>query len=96
MGLFGEAKPKRIVAKQYGRDSFLGLANPIAAFFLLGGQGMKGQLRSQARVVESMEKDAVSMAKQGYRIVSTLEYERPALGIRYLKVTYELVDPPAD
>ena len=57
---------------------------------------MKGQLRSQARVVEGMEKDAVSMAKQGYRIVSTLEYERPALGIRYLKVTYELVDPPAD
>jgi len=48
MGLFGEAKPKRIVAKQYGRDSFLGLANPIAAFFLLGGQAAATACRPSA------------------------------------------------
>jgi hypothetical protein len=65
MGLFGKAKPQRIVVKEYGHDSFLGLLNPLMAFLLLGGQGMKGQLRSQARVIEKAEKDAVEMAKQG-------------------------------
>jgi len=41
-----------------------------------------------------MEKDAAEMLGHGYRIASTQEHERPALGIRYLKVTYELVDRP--
>ncbi len=94
MRFLRKTQPKRIVVKQYGRDSMLGLASPIASFFLLGGQGVKGELASQARVVEHMEKDAVEMAKQGYRIVSTREYEHPAFGVRYLKVTYELVGPP--
>jgi hypothetical protein len=29
----------------------------------------------------------------GYRVVSSREYERSALGITYFKVTYELVEP---
>ena len=90
MGLFGQGKPKRVVVKQYGGDSALGQASPMAAF-LLGGPG---DLKSQARVVENMEKDALAMARQGYRIVSTQEHEHPTSGIRYVKVTYELGDPP--
>jgi hypothetical protein len=39
MGLFGEAKPKRVVVKEYGRDSFLGLINPIMTFVILGARG---------------------------------------------------------
>jgi hypothetical protein len=84
MGLFGQGKPKRIVVKQYGGDSSLGLASPMAAYLL----------RSEGSGVEKMEKDALAMAKQGYRIVSTQEQEHPTSGVRYLKVTYELGDPP--
>jgi hypothetical protein len=33
------------------------------------------------------------MQRLGYRVVSSREYERSALGITYFKVTYELVEP---
>jgi hypothetical protein len=90
MGLFGEAKPKRIVVKEYGRNSFLGLALlPLA--LMLGRQGM--ERRHEAQVLE-MESDAAQMLKQGYRMASSQEYTLPFLSISYLKVTYELVDPP--
>lgn len=95
MGLFGEAKPKHIVVKQYGRDSFLGLINPIMTLLILGGRGTRGRSNYQARLMENMEKDAAAMIRQGYRISSSREYERTALGISYYKVTYELIDPPS-
>jgi hypothetical protein len=88
MGLFGSDKAKRIVAKEYGRNSFLALAVlPIA--LALGRQGMESRREAQAR---EMEKDAAEMLKRGYRIVSTQEYRLPLLSISYLKVTYEVMD----
>ena len=94
MGLFGDAKPKRVVIKEYGRDSFLGLINPIMTFMILGGRGANYRSNYQDRLLQKMQDDAAEMAGHGYRIVSSREYERPALGISYFKVTYELVEPP--
>lgn len=94
MGLFGKPKPKPVVVKEYGRDNFLGLINPIMTFFVLSGRNTNARTVYQDRLLEKMEKDAVAMARLGYRIASTREYERPALGIAYYKVTYEPVDPP--
>ena len=94
MGLFGEAKRKHIVVKEYGRDSFLGLINPIMTLLILCGRGTTGQSNYQARLMEKLEKDAAAMLKRGYRIASSREYERTTLGISYYKVTYELIDPP--
>ncbi len=65
-------KPKRIVLKIYGRDSILfGLVSPIFAALMAGRTGTPRRLECQTRM---MENDANDMAKEGYRIVSSREY----------------------
>jgi len=94
MRLFGRGHPRRIVVREYGRDSILFAAvNPLMTFVMVGILGMRDPLRVQDRVALAMEKDAMKMAKKSYRIVSSQEYEAPKLGVVYHKVTYELVDP---
>jgi len=80
---------KRIVVKRYGRGSLLGVLSPILAFFM-ASQGMRGWEESSLR---AMEKDAVKMAKLGYRVVSSDAYGFPPFGIASYKVTYELIEP---
>jgi hypothetical protein len=87
-------EPKRVVVKEYGRDSFLGLINPIMTFLVLGASGRAGRSAYQTRLTEKVERDAIEMARRGYRVTSSQEYERPNLGITYFKVTYELIEPP--
>jgi hypothetical protein len=90
MGLFEKSAPKRIVVKTYGRGSLLGLLGPLFAFFM-ASQGMNGWQKSAIR---DMERDAIEMAKRGYRIVSSEERAIALFGIVYYKVTYGLVDRP--
>jgi hypothetical protein len=92
MGLFGRSEPQRIVVREYGRDSFLGLINPVMTMMFMLGR--RSPSNYQARVVASLERDAAEMVRRGYRVASTHDYEQPALGITYFKVTYELIDPP--
>jgi hypothetical protein len=80
--------------KEYGRDSLLGLINPLMTFFISGARRATARSNYQARLIERMEDDSVEMRGLGYRVVSSREYERPALGITYFRVTYELVEPP--
>ena len=94
MGFVGKAKLKRVVVKEYGRDTFFGLINPLLTFHILGARSATTRGNYQARLIEKMEDDSVEMQRMGYRVVSTREYERSALGITYFKVTYELVEPP--
>ena len=96
MGLFGKAKPKRIVVKMpkpivvkmYGPGGFVGLLNPFVTAVMVA----RGSWREPE--VELIEKDTQEMAKQGYRMVSSQQYKLPLLGIAYQEVTYELVDAP--
>ncbi len=92
MRLFGTSKAERTVVRTYGRDSLLGLANPILAF-VVRAFGLQLRLKSEDQVTREMEKDAVAMIKRGYRIAASEQYEIPPFGITWLKVTYELVDP---
>lgn len=86
-----KAIPPRYIAKTYGRGSLLGvLSLPFA--YLMASRGIHGWQESAAR---EMEDDAVAMAKQGYRVVTSGEYGMPVFGITYYKVTYERGDPPA-
>ena len=87
-GLLGRATPKRIVVKTYGRGSFSGLMSPILAA-LMASRGMNGWQQSAVR---DMDRDAVAMARRGYRVVSSEEYRIPLFGMTYCKVTYERVD----
>ena len=79
LSLFGKTAPRRVIVKEYGRDTFLGLLNQLLTLFVLGPLGIEGAAELQARVAEPMEKDAAEMLRHGYRIAATQEYERPAL-----------------
>jgi hypothetical protein len=81
---------RRDVVKTYGRGSLLGLLNPFLAAFM-AAMGMSGWQQAAAR---EMEDDAVAMARQGYRVVSSQELGIPRLGIVYYQVTYEPIDSP--
>jgi hypothetical protein len=84
----GASEPGRVIVRTYGRGSFLGLASPILAAFM-ASMGMRGWQESAAR---DMERDAVEMSRQGYRIVSSEELGYPRFGATYFKVTYERAD----
>jgi hypothetical protein len=94
MSLFGRTNTPRVVVKEYGRDSFLGLISPLLTLVLLAARGPRPSSGPPPRVLDKMEKDARAMAARGYRVVASDEYEQPAFGISYVKVTYELVSPP--
>jgi hypothetical protein len=85
------AQPKPVVVKLYPSYILLGMLNPFMYLFMLAMQGVWGRLRSGA---QEMDDDAVEMAKRGYRIHSVEELETALIRTPYLRVTYELVDPP--
>jgi hypothetical protein len=65
--------------------SFLAvLSLPIA--YVMAALGMNGWQRA---AVLAMEKDAVSLGREGYRIVDTKEGSIAGLGVVYYVVTYE-------
>jgi hypothetical protein len=41
-----------------------------------------------------MERDAVAMIRNGYRVASSEQFEIQPLGIAWHRVTYELAEPP--
>jgi hypothetical protein len=85
-----QTAPRPIVVKTYGRGSFLGFLSPLLAFFM-ARQGMNGWQQS---AIHEMEDDAVAMAREGYRIVSSDAVGIPLLGIIAYRVTYERMDDP--
>ena len=91
MGLFRRSKPEWVV-KTYGRDSLVGLLTPLLAA-VATSMGVKLRMQSDVQVIANMERDAILMSRQGYRIASSMQYEIPFFGVTYQKVTYELVNP---
>ncbi len=92
MRLWRKRTPDRIVVRQYGRDSFLGMLSPVLAAVYVSVLGNQGRLRYESRLQEQMEKDAAEMRRRGYRIVDEQVYEMPPFGIHYRRVTYQLAD----
>lgn len=101
LGLLGLTKPKRTVIKTYGGDTFLVAVNLLWAPFM-ASRGLRVGLQSDADVLDKMEKDALRMADQGYRVVSADQQAVPWLArlgwgdkATYYRVTYELTDRQA-
>ncbi len=90
---FGTAKRRRVVVRSYGRDSLLGLVNPLLAL-IVRTFGLQLRLSSEDHVLREMERDQVAMIRGGYRIAASERFEIPPFGITWYRVTYELVDPP--
>ena len=93
----GLGTPARMVVKSYGRDSLLLWINPLLSA-VQTSLGLRVGLRSQAEVLDRMQKDVLVMADRGYRVVSSDEYDLPVIlapGQRasYYRVTYELIEP---
>jgi hypothetical protein len=87
------------IVKSYGRDSLLFWINPLIAA-VQSSLGLRVGVRSEAGVLDAMEKDALKMEQRGYRVQSADRYELPLLFGRgqaasYYKVTYELAREPA-
>jgi hypothetical protein len=85
------AQPKPLVVKLYPSYILLGMLNPLMYLLMLAMQGVWGRMRSGQ---QEMDDDAVEMATRGYRIASAEELETALLHVPFLRVTYELVDPP--
>ena len=94
MRIFHKPGTPEVLVKAYGRDSFLSLLSPLlsAALVAVGIKGLR--LKSEAQVMDEMQTDAAAMARRGYRVASSDEYQIPRLGVSYWKVTYQLVARP--
>ena len=93
MPLIGRGRPQQTVVRTYGRDSLLGLVNPLLTL-IVRTFGISIRLKSDDQVAAEMERDALAMFKRGYRIASSEQYEMNPFGVTWYRVTYELVDPP--
>ncbi len=79
--------------RTYGRDSLVGLLSPVLAL-MVRAFGMQLRFRSEDQVRLEMERDAVAMARRGYRVASSEQFEMQPFGIIWHRVTYELTESP--
>ena len=93
MQRFGVGHPRRVVVRTYGRDSLVGLLNPLLTL-MVRAFGMQLRFRSEDQVRLEMERDAVAMIRKGYRVASSEQFEMQPFGIIWHRVTYELAAPP--
>jgi hypothetical protein len=98
-GLFGPAEPKRIVVREYGRDSHLVWANLLLAP-LFAALGMRVGIQSEEQLAARIEADAAAMRTKGYLVSSTQKFSLPVSGAphqtaNWYRVTFELVSPPS-
>ena len=96
-GLFGPSEPKRIVVREYGRDSLLVWANLLLAP-LFAALGMRVGIQSEERLAARIEADAAAMRTRGYLVSSTQTFSLPVIGAprqtaNWYRVTFELVSP---
>jgi hypothetical protein len=96
-GFFGPAEPKRIIVREYGRDSLLVWANLLLAP-LFAALGMRVGIQSEERLAARIEADAAVMRNKGYLVASTQSFSLPVIGAprqsaNWYRVTFELASP---
>lgn len=96
-GLLGPSEPKRIVVREYGRDSLLVWANLLLAP-LFAALGLRVGVRSEEQLAARIEADASAMGKKGYLVASTQTLSLPVIGARrqtanWYRVTFECASP---
>ena len=95
--IFGPAKPKRVVVREYGRDSLVVWANVLMAP-VFAALGLRVGLRSEEQLAAKIETDAAEMRRKGYLVASTQTFSLPVIGAprqraSWYRVTYELGSP---
>jgi hypothetical protein len=96
-GLFGPSEPKRIIVREYGRDSLLVWANLLLAP-LFAALGLRVGIQSEDQLAARIESDAAAMRTQGYLVASTQTFSLPVVGAprqtaNWYRVTFELASP---
>ena len=79
-GLFGPSEPKRIIVREYGRDSLLVWANLLLAP-LFAALGLRVGIHED-QLAARIESDAAAMRTKGYLVVSTQIFSLPVIGAR--------------
>jgi hypothetical protein len=96
-GRFGPSQPRRVVVREYGRDSLLVWANLLLAP-LFSALGLRVGLQSEEQLAARIEADSAAMRKQGYLVASTQTFSLPVIGAarqtaNWYRVTFELASP---
>jgi hypothetical protein len=96
-GLFGPSEPKRIIVREYGRDSLLVWAN-LLLDPLFAVLGLRVGIQSEDQLAARIESDAAAMRTKGYLVVSTQIFSLPVIGARaktanWYRVTFEMASP---
>ncbi|HEY3522684.1 MAG TPA: hypothetical protein VGK63_03185 [Candidatus Limnocylindrales bacterium] len=84
------------VVRTYGRDSLLIAVNPILSA-IEAAFGLRIGFRSDADIRDGMEKDALAMQAEGYRVVTAEEFAVPAFAAtparaNWYRITYQRDD----
>jgi hypothetical protein len=96
IGWFGRPESRRVVVREYGRDSLLVWSN-----LLLGGLfaalGLRIGIQSEEQLAERIEADAAAMRERGYLVASIQTFSLPVIGAHqtanWYRVTFELSSP---
>ena len=96
-GLFRPSEPKRLIVREYGRDSLLVWANLLLAP-LFAALGLRVGIQSEERLAARIEADAAAMRNRGYLVASTQTFSLPVIGAprqsaSWYRVTFELAAP---
>ena len=96
-GLRGSSEPRRILVREYGRDSLLVWANLLLAP-LFAALGLRVGVQSEEQLAARIEADAAAMRKRGYLVTSTETFSLPVIGAprhvaNWYRVTFELATP---
>jgi hypothetical protein len=98
-GPLGPSEPRRVVVREYGRDSLLVWANLLLAP-LFAALGLRVGVQSEDQLAARIEADAAAMRRQGYLVASTERLSLPVVGAPsqaayWYRVTYELGSSPS-
>ena len=98
MRLIGRSASRRVIVRQYGRDSLLVWANVLLAP-LFAALGLRVGLQSEEQLAGRIEADTAEMRRRGYLVASVETLSLPGLAGRnadahWYRVTFEQASPP--
>jgi hypothetical protein len=93
-GAFRPSEPKRVIVREYGRDSLVVWANLLLAP-LFAALGLRVGFRSEEQLAARIESDTAKMRNKGYLVASIQTFSLPVIGAprqsaTWYRITFEL------